>query len=76
LYDFWWASPESNQAPTDYESGESKTIGYGDIAPIRAPATTLAMMEAVIGQFYIAVAVAQLVDARLSNPARQNSGDS
>jgi hypothetical protein len=46
------------------------TVGYGDITPIRAPATALAMLEAIFGQFYIAVVVAELVGLRL--PLRQS----
>ena len=42
------------------------TMGYGDITPVRSPATALAMLEAVFGQFYIAVVVAQLVGLRLA----------
>lgn len=49
------------------------TMGYGDITPLRAPATAFAMLEAVFGQFYIAVVVAQLVGARMSSPARAES---
>lgn len=49
------------------------TMGYGDITPLRAPATAFAMLEAVFGQFYIAVVVAQLVGARMSAPARAGS---
>jgi len=49
------------------------TMGYGDITPARAPATAFAMLEAVFGQFYIAVVVAQLVGARMSAPARAES---
>jgi voltage-gated potassium channel len=49
------------------------TMGYGDITPARAPATAFAMLEAVFGQFYIAVVVAQLVGARMSSPARTDS---
>ena len=45
------------------------TMGYGDITPARAPATVLAMLEAVFGQFYIAVVVAQLVGARMAGGA-------
>jgi hypothetical protein len=41
------------------------TMGYGDITPVRPPATALAMLEAIFGQFYIAVVVAQLVGMRL-----------
>lgn len=42
------------------------TMGYGDITPVRPPATALAMLEAIFGQFYIAVVVAQLVGLRLA----------
>lgn len=42
------------------------TMGYGDITPTRSPATAFAMLEAVFGQFYIAVVVAQLVGARMT----------
>jgi len=49
------------------------TMGYGDVTPVRAPATALATIEAVFGQFYIAVVVAELVGARL---ARASSGSS
>jgi hypothetical protein len=42
------------------------TMGYGDVTPVLAPATAFATLEAVFGQFYIAVVVAQLVGARLA----------
>jgi hypothetical protein len=42
------------------------TMGYGDITPVRPPADVLAMLEAIFGQFYIAVVVAQLVGLRLA----------
>jgi len=42
------------------------TMGYGDVTPSRAPATAVAWLEAVFGQFYIAVVVAQLVAVRLT----------
>jgi hypothetical protein len=49
------------------------TMGYGDVTPVLAPATAFATLEAVFGQFYIAVVVAQLVAARMAqgtNPTR------
>jgi len=52
------------------------TMGYGDITPMRAPASAFAMLEAVFGQFYIAVVVAQLVGGRLARQDRQDSEDS
>jgi hypothetical protein len=42
------------------------TMGYGDVTPAHAPATAFATLEAVFGQFYIAVVVAQLVGLRLA----------
>jgi len=47
------------------------TIGYGDIAPVRGPATAFATLEAVFGQFYIAVVVAQLVGIRLGQAGQR-----
>jgi len=41
------------------------TMGYGDITPVVPAAATLAWIEAVFGQFYIAVVVAQLVGMRM-----------
>lgn len=41
------------------------SMGYGDITPVAPAAASLAWMEAVFGQFYLAVVVAQLVGMRL-----------
>ena len=48
------------------------TLGYGDILPVNTYARTLAYMEAITGQFYIAILVASLVGAHLSE--RQSGG--
>ena len=37
------------------------TVGYGDILPASETARTFAVMEATVGQFYIAVIVAVFV---------------
>ena len=42
------------------------TLGYGDILPISATARAMAYMQAVFGQFYVAVLVAGLVSAYIS----------
>jgi len=42
------------------------TLGYGDILPLSATARGFAYMQAVVGQFYIAVLVAGLVGAYVS----------
>ena len=46
--------------------GSLTSIGSGAVLPVQPPATILTTLEAVFGQFYIAVVVAQLVGARLS----------
>lgn len=48
------------------------TLGYGDIVPKTDLARTLAVSEAVIGQFYMAVLVALLVGKFVSQPSRAN----
>jgi Ion channel len=42
------------------------TVGYGDVTPVSTPARTCAWLEALTGQFYLAVLVAGLVGALLS----------
>jgi len=42
------------------------TLGYGDISPVSPIARTLACLEAICGQFYLAVLVAGLVSVRAS----------
>ena len=45
------------------------TIGYSDVTPIRAPATTLSLFAALFGVFYTAVVVSQFVGlAQKANP--------
>ncbi|MDH4049361.1 MAG: potassium channel family protein [Gammaproteobacteria bacterium] len=43
------------------------TLGYGDVSPVSDAARALAAVEAVIGQFYLAVLVAALVGAYVAN---------
>jgi hypothetical protein len=43
------------------------TLGYGDVSPVSDVARALAAVEAVIGQFYLAVLVAALVGAYVAS---------
>ena len=47
------------------------TLGYGDILPLTLSARSLAYFEAIVGQFYLAVLVAGLVSAYLSEQQGQ-----
>src|SRR6516164_10374003 len=47
------------------------TVGYGDISPVSPATRTLACMEAVTGQFYLAVIVAGLVSVLAAKDKRE-----
>ena len=47
------------------------TLGYGDITPATPPAQSLAALEAITGQFYLAILVARLVGIYISNKSKQ-----
>jgi hypothetical protein len=53
--------------------GSLTSVGSGAVVPVRPPATILTTLQAVFGQFYIAVVVAQLVGARLSQASQRTS---
>jgi hypothetical protein len=42
------------------------TVGYGDILPTTPVARRVAVLEAVVGQLYVAVLIARLVSQRVS----------
>ena len=44
------------------------TVGYGTMTPITDPARSLALLEAIIGQLYLAILVARLVGLHISKP--------
>jgi voltage-gated potassium channel len=52
--------------------GSLTSLGSGVVVPIGPPATILTTLEAVFGQFYIAVVVAQLVGSRLTQGLQRN----
>jgi voltage-gated potassium channel len=68
------ASPDSEavSAPLDrgtlsyYSFITLATVGYGDVTPATPLARTLAWMEAITGQFYLAVLVAALVGFKVT----------
>ena len=53
--------------------GSLTSLGSGLVVPVQAPATLLTALEGAFGQFYIAVVVAQLVGARLSQATQRDS---
>lgn len=49
------------------------TLGYGDTTPVSSAARSLAVLEAVMGQLYLAVTIARLVGIRIAQS--QQKGD-
>ena len=50
------------------------TLGYGDITPVRETARALSTIEAILGQFYIAIPVAGLVAAFIARKEPMSNG--
>jgi hypothetical protein len=42
------------------------TVGYGDVTPVTPPARTLAAMQGLVGQLYLAIVIARLVGLEIS----------
>ena len=61
-----WADQSRIHLFTYYSFVTLTTVGYGDVTPVSAPARTCAWLEALTGQFYLAVLVAGLVGALLA----------
>jgi len=50
------------------------TLGFGDISPLSPFAKVLAYMEAIIGQFYLAILIASLVGSSITPNKEQGKG--
>lgn len=48
------------------------TLGYGDVLPISGAARAATILEAVLGQFYLAVLVARLIGLHVAGTRRQS----
>lgn len=68
-------SPAWNPDWVYYSFVTLTTLGYGDITPLTQTARSLSFVEAVVGQFYIAVLVAGLVSAYISAKQKNNDKD-
>lgn len=51
-----------------YSFSQMLTLGYADVTPVRAPATTLSLLAALFGLFYTAIVVAQFVSLERGPP--------
>ena len=47
------------------------TLGFGDITPVTATAKAFVVLEAIVGQLYIAIMIAGLVGAYIAKPPEQ-----
>jgi Ion channel len=46
------------------------TTGYGDIAPVSAIARSLAVLEAMVGQLYVAILISRLVGLQIASASK------
>ncbi len=58
---------------TYYSFVTQTTLGYGDITPLTAPARSLSLLEAIVGQLYLAVLIARLVGIHISQSSIRKS---
>ena len=49
------------------------TLGYGDIAPLSAPAKAFSYVEAIVGQIFVVVLIARLVGLHIAHAAGKDS---
>ncbi|UCD35654.1 MAG: two pore domain potassium channel family protein [Nitrospiraceae bacterium] len=83
---FLFPDPEITASAPDHGFSQSKyaslsyfsfvtlsTLGYGDIIPLVPPARTLAFLEAVVGQLYIAILIARLVGMHIAHSYRERN---
>jgi len=49
------------------------TLGYGDVTPVSNPARSLALLEAILGQLYIAILIARLVGIHIAQTFENRS---
>jgi voltage-gated potassium channel len=63
---------ESMQKSVYYSFVTMTTLGFGDISPLQPVARYLTYLEAVTGQFYIAILVASLVGVRLADRSAEH----
>lgn len=50
------------------------TVGYGTLTPATDPARSVATLEAIVGQLYLAILVARLVGLHISKPKATDTG--
>jgi voltage-gated potassium channel len=51
------------------------TVGYGDIVPHSATARTVALLEAMLGQFYLVALIGRLVGLHIVHSNSERRGD-
>jgi len=62
------AGPDSTWEYIYFSLVTMTTLGYGDIAPVHEAARSLATLQAILGQFYVAVLVARAVSLLATKP--------
>jgi hypothetical protein len=64
------SGPINQSTFTYYSYVTLTTLGYGEITPISTPARSFAILEAMMGQLYLAVLIARLVGTHIAQSSR------
>jgi len=63
----------SNNLLTYFSFVTLTTLGYGDITPVSPPALAMAITQAITGQIYLTVLIAQLVGIKIAQQMRKKN---
>lgn len=67
-------APESKKNLFYFSFVTLTTLGYGDVTPVSFPAKSVALLEAIVGQMYIAVLIARLVGIHIAQNINRKGG--
>ncbi|WP_461481553.1 potassium channel family protein [Porticoccus sp.] len=67
-----WPYPQALREFIYFSFVTLSTLGYGDITPVSPVSRSWAMVEAVIGQFYLAIVVARLLGLYISKESSRS----
>jgi hypothetical protein len=70
----WTAGSHLHFAILYYSFMTMATVGYGDIAPLTPFARSLAVLEVIIGQFYLAVLIGRIVGSFIGIRRKRGTG--
>ncbi len=69
----FWGSATKELSLTYFSLLTMTTIGYGDVLPVSPLARNISVLEAMLGQLYLAIVIARLVGIEIADRVRSNA---